>query len=368
MKQFTHTIVFGLFVLVCPQLSQAQQPSPQKCVIGVIAPLSGPLAEYGMAARNGIELAREQNKDRFANIEFLYEDSQWVPKTAVSAFNKLRSVDKVSLILNWGNPTSEAVAPLAERYRVPLIAMTLDPSIAIGKKFVVRSTNSARMFSERLAAHLKHAGYKKMGVVLSQNTYVQGLYDGLLKSIGPQQTLEVIDTFTSETHDFRTSIAKIRKGEYDAIGVFLISGQVSEFYRQLKNQRIAVPTFGTDFFESETEITFAAGGMEGAVYTHLGTTDAFRKDYEGRYGNNLQIAYAGNWYDMAMVLTTLCENNSMSGTPEEVMAALRGVGPIAGVGGTFEYRQTEKDGGYFHFPIYAKQITGPRSVILAKDQ
>ena len=45
--------------------------------IGISAPLSGPLSEYGVAAKNGFLLARKQHPNVFKNIEFLFEDNQY---------------------------------------------------------------------------------------------------------------------------------------------------------------------------------------------------------------------------------------------------------------------------------------------------
>ncbi len=117
------------------------------------------MAEYGLAARNGIELAEIQHPDLFTQTEFIYEDSQWDAKTSVSAFSNLSRIKKVSFVFNWGNPTTEAVAPLAEREKVPLIGMTLDSKVAIGKNCVIRSINPAAEFSKKLAEHLKAKGY-----------------------------------------------------------------------------------------------------------------------------------------------------------------------------------------------------------------
>jgi len=40
----------------------------EKLKVGVILPLTGPLAEYGMAARNGIELARKEYPELFHDL------------------------------------------------------------------------------------------------------------------------------------------------------------------------------------------------------------------------------------------------------------------------------------------------------------
>jgi len=351
-----------LVVLALPVSLSADDASKSTFKIGVIAPLSGPLAEYGVGAKNGIEMARRHRPESFKNIELIYEDSQWDARTAVSAFNKLRVVDRASLILNWGNPTTEAVASIAEQTRTPLIGMTLDPVPSIGKKFVIRSTNSADQFSARLVEYLKSAGYKNMGVVMAQNTYVEGLYEGIEKSLADDQKIEVVDRYNMDDQDFRSSIAKIRGRNYDAIGVFLISGQIHGFYRQMASQNLTVPTFGTDFFESKTEILMSQGGMNGAVYSHLGTSDSFREEYVELHGNDLQIAYAANWYDMAMLLGDVFTNLSKTASAEDIMTSLRESGVRQGVGGEFQYRETPEDGPHFQFPIKVKKIEGEEIV------
>lgn len=332
--------------------------------IGVIAPLSGALAEYGLAARNGIELARTEHSELFSNIDFIYEDSQWDAKTAVSAFNQLRDSQRVSLIYNWGNPTTEAVAPIAERSHVPLLGMTLDPRVARSAKYVIRSTNSAADFAAAMAEYLRKSGYKTIGVVLAENTYVEGLLDGLTNALGDTVTVHVVDRYNIQDQDFRASVTKIAAGKFDAVGVFLISGQVSTFYRQLIAQKVALPTFGTDFFESTTEIRLAKGGMNGAVYPHLGITDDFRRAYVTKFANDYQIAYAGNAYDMAITIGKLFHRDTSTPTAEEIMTRLQHVQGKTGVGGTFEYRDDPEAGPHFHFPVQLKKIVGEKIEIL----
>ncbi|WKZ56144.1 MAG: ABC transporter substrate-binding protein [Bdellovibrionota bacterium] len=335
--------------------------------VGVIAPLSGALAEYGLAARNGIELARTQNPQLFESVRFQYEDSQWDAKSAVSAFSRLTTSWEANIVFNWGNPTTEALAPVAEQRKVPLIGMTLDPRVARGKRYVVRSTNSSADFSAALASHLRARGYRKLGVVIVENTYVQGLFDGLKRALGDEIEIKEIDRYNLGDQDFRTSIAKIRADGYDAIGVFLITGQVSNFYRQLSAQGVALPSFGTDFFESSTEIRLAGGGMNHAVYPHLGITDSFRTSYVAAFGNDYQIAYAGNAYDMAVMLGQLFNKVVPPPNADQIMTRIRSVQNRNGIGGTFSFVDSEEDGPHFHFPVQVKQVSGESIQVLTLD-
>lgn len=350
--------------VVCSICDVSLAQIDNKFRVGTILPLTGGLAEYGVAAKNGIELAKEQQPALFTNVEFVYEDSQWDAKAAVSAFNKLVYTGNVSLVFNWGNPTTEALAPIAETRNVPLIGMTLDPSAARGKTRLIRSINPASDFSKRLAEYLKLKGYKNLGVVMAQNTYVQGLLDGLKANLAVDQRVTTIATFNLTDMDFRPAILKAKSQGYDAIGVFLISGQVSTFYRQFQQQHVTIPTFGTDFFESASEIKMANGAMEGAVYPHIGVTPSFESQYKAKYNNDYQIAYAGNAYDMAVLIGTLFGSAQTNWSPERILEELRSQrSSLNGVTGAFKYRHTDDGDSYFEFPVYLKIIEGSAFII-----
>jgi branched-chain amino acid transport system substrate-binding protein len=58
-------------------------------------------------------------------VEFVYYDDKSSPETAVRVYEKLITQDKVDLLLTpWGTTIHFAVAPLAERYRFPMVGST----------------------------------------------------------------------------------------------------------------------------------------------------------------------------------------------------------------------------------------------------
>ncbi len=58
-------------------------------------------------------------------VEFIFYDDKSAPDTAVRIYEKLITRDKVDLVLTpWGTTIHFAVAPLAERYRVPMVGST----------------------------------------------------------------------------------------------------------------------------------------------------------------------------------------------------------------------------------------------------
>ena len=58
-------------------------------------------------------------------VEFVYYDDKSSPQTAVKVYEKLITRDKVDLVLTpWGTTIHFAVAPLAEKYKMPMIGTT----------------------------------------------------------------------------------------------------------------------------------------------------------------------------------------------------------------------------------------------------
>lgn len=348
-------LLTALFVPLPPYtFAQAEKGgSPFKA--GIILPLSGPMAEYGVAFRNGVSMAIADYPTLFGGVTLLYQDSQYDAKTALSAFEKLRR-DHVSLVFVWGNAPSEAICPLSERYKVPTIASVDNPAVSLNKKYTIRSVNPSATLSRLLAGYLREKGFSKIGVVLTEISYLNLMLTGLRKELDPNQNIQVIDGYSPSDNDFRASVTKARSSNYDVIGVLLISGQISQFYRQAAEQKLTLPTFGADFFESTTEIAQAKGAMEGGVYAHFDVNDKFRRQYINKFGNDVQLAYAGNGYDMSVLIAKAAAKK-----PDDsngVMNVLRLKEPQQGVEGIFRYRETEEGGAYYEFPVFIKQIQG----------
>ncbi|MFZ0450811.1 MAG: amino acid ABC transporter substrate-binding protein [Desulfatiglandaceae bacterium] len=58
-------------------------------------------------------------------VEFVYYDDKSDPGTAVRVYEKLITQDKVDLVLSpWGTTIHFAVAPLAEKYKIPMVGTT----------------------------------------------------------------------------------------------------------------------------------------------------------------------------------------------------------------------------------------------------
>ncbi len=350
------------FIAFSQDVANAQPPvesAPLK--VGAILPLTGPVSEYGIAFQNGIDLARRDSEEISKNCSFIVEDSKYDSKTAVSAFQKLSTVDKAPVIYNWGGPPSEAIAPLADRNNIAVFVWSADPRVSEGRSQVIRFSNSGADYGETLAKYLRARGYHNLGIVKTENQYIQAILDGF-EAAAETLKIEVIDTYQPGDQDFRATVTKIKKKKFDAIGIFLLSGQVAQFANQLRSQAVQIPVFGTDFFESMTEVKQSHGALIGAVFANNEVVPAFRGAYIQRFKNDLQINHAANGYDFANFLCRELGAKVKSLSPLEIIKLAGNTSQFEGQQGPAVFTTSARGDKYFRFPVVMRRIESSRIV------
>lgn len=115
MKKLLLSLVLALGLL--PVWAQQQGISKDQILIGTIQDLSGPLAGYGKAVRNGMQLRidelNEQGSIHGRKLKLLTEDSGYDPKRAVLAAQKLVNQDKIFIMAGHiGTAQNNAAMPV----------------------------------------------------------------------------------------------------------------------------------------------------------------------------------------------------------------------------------------------------------------
>jgi branched-chain amino acid transport system substrate-binding protein len=320
------------------QIASAQSPTPFK--VGVILPLTGPVAEYGVATKNGFELARKEHPDLFSHVQFVYDDSQYDGKKALLSYQKLRNVDGISLLYLWGYGPSQAVTPVTERDRFPLIALSGDASISLGKKFTIRYAYQIATIAENLLTYMRAHNLKRIGILKVEIAYMDGLIEAMQSHLNAGEQIEVVDTFQAGDSDFKTAIAKLKLKKFDAVGVFLMSGQISQFYRQSAQLEFKPRTIGTDFFDSQKEVRDAEGHMEGAVFAAPFADAAFVARYVQQFGNDLQAAWAANGYDFALFIARVFGSSVRPIPADEIIRRLKSEDKELGEATRFKFNKS----------------------------
>lgn len=347
------------FVFVFFFTLQAHADEPFE--IGLVLPLTGPAADYGLAIRNSIELAQKDKPELFTNLRFHYQDAQYDPTTAITAMNKLIASDKVDLLVTWGLSFCKALAPIAESRKMPLIGICGDPKMGAGRHYALRFKNKNDEIMRAQAEYLNRQGVKRIGLLLADHPYLEEAMEALQRNLQPGQTLEIIDRLPSSEPDLRTNLLKLqnRRADFDAIGVLLYVGQISTFYRQAREMKIELNTFGSDFFESLSEVHASGGAMEGKVFASIKIKPDFIKRYKAAFHNESQLSFAAPAYEFAIVVGELFNAGGRKMSADEIMKSFSSVSFREGTAsGPYKYVNDPLTGQYFQFPVTMKKISG----------
>ena len=360
-KQRYITIRLYLFlVLAClsPSLAEAQFK------VGVSVPLSGPVATFGKAIQNGIALAQEDSATKATgSCSYLFEDNKYSATEAVSGFRRLTDSENVNLTYVFGGPTSEAIAPLADRSKSALITDMIDQALAEGRNYVVRYANRREEYTDVLVRHLQKQHVRTIRYLDVENHYIKNFTAGLSESAKGKIDLERAGTVNPDNVNLSEVVPLFLGKKFDALGVFLLPGQISSFLRKsgpFSGQKLIV---GTDFFESPEEALAANGAMNGAVYANMVVNGDFRDRYLRKFGNDAAIKFGAEGYDVATLLGELfCKSPGNTARGMDVIKTLMSASPREGMQGFTEFVETKKGDKYFRSPVRVLRIDADKFV------
>ena len=262
--------------------------------VGVIAGYTGVSGAYGQAYRRGIELA-----DVGAKATFVYEDDEFLPAKTVSAFRKLVVVDKVSVVLVGDSVTAQAIAPIAMKQKVQMLAWASTDGAFVHNPYGLRLWSSSKKEFSFIGEQLRKLGYKRLALFTSTHPYTTAW----AQALKGQFPASVWEDFSTNPDSFQSSIIKAKAGGFDAIGLCLGSGLNGRFAKQHRALRLDIPIFGCNFLESSADIQAAEGALDGVWFTAPKISGEFMNTYISRFGLSDHIVSAAVFHDAALLLT-----------------------------------------------------------------
>lgn len=209
---------------------QTTGTSTEPIVIGALLPLSGEGATYGLPAQRVLNIAMNDiNNSGGVNgrqIKLEFEDGGCGADMANKAINSLVSIKKVKVVIG-GFCSSETLtaAPVVEQNRVLLLSpASSSPKITTAGDFVFRNYPSDNAQGEALADYANSRGYKKVGMIVEEQPYTEGIADTFqtaFQRLNGTGTV-VIEKYTPDASDFRTQITKLQAANVD---VFFVDTQ-----------------------------------------------------------------------------------------------------------------------------------------------
>ena len=310
--------------------------------VGVILPLSGANAQFGINSRNGIELVAEEINAAGgikalggAKINLVVADSTSTPTTAATVAQRLITQNEVTAILGaFASSLTIAISEVTERRDIPLLTMSFaDQITGRGFKniFQVVATASAigkAQFDYTLA--IAGAAGQKLGkvAIMYEDTAYGTAQAGGLRAGAKAAGVEIVmdDAYPLGITDATPLINKLRGSGAQAVFPVSYLNDSLLIIRTMRQQRITMPAVGgaagyviPDFEKGLGEFAEGVLSIAPANYDYRPElTERFRKKY-GYFMVHEALEHA-----VCLDVLAQAIERAKSSKPEEVVKHLRG--------------------------------------------
>src|SRR5713101_6506097 len=265
--------MLGLVIAVFLTSPAGAQPA-DAIKIGVIQPLSGPVAASGNYVRMGAEIARDWINSRGGvlgrQVQLLIEDNKSDPKEAATAAEKLIVRDKVPVIMGaWGSSMTLAAMPKLEEYGVPMVVETSSAASITkrGNPWVFRISPPSEMEALGLERYVDKLGVKRADFLAVNTDWGRGsitAFGDMLKKKGP--SVGVAEYMDQAATDMSAQLTKIKGSGGDTLFLTTAVEQITLVLKQAQEQRVQRKIITTGGSSSPTQLIKQAGAAAEGTY------------------------------------------------------------------------------------------------------
>jgi ABC-type branched-subunit amino acid transport system substrate-binding protein len=318
--------------------------------VGMIVPLSGPLAFFGQDYMRAYELAVAKRPELANLLSVRWEDSAYNPRQAISAFNKLLLVDNADLIYSFGGPMLNALAPLAEARKVPFYASESEKGDCEGRKFCVLFRNERREWGEATWYALRKRGFKNLAIVKNQNQFMNSFVNGIIETKRTDESVSILIDAPPGTTDLRTEVLKLRDAKFDALGVYLLPDSHHGFINALRSIPKKPFLFGVEELLHPENNRGNEDLVEGALVIAPWVSPQYQDLFESKHGSSAGFFYTAAFYDfLNLVADTVKANSAARGL--NLISLMRFPGTRTGVSGEYFVKVSDTGVTSYSFPI-----------------
>lgn len=213
MKNKKILAILGLLILIIVFVSFVSlgDKNPNGIKIGVILPLSEEQAVIGEGIKNALELANNQLSKPY---KIIYEDDGFDPKKGVTAYLKLRNIDKVNVIINTSPTTADAIEPLIKESPI-LVFQIAEPSRSSDDTIFQIMPSASTLYTE--LGHVVSKYFSNVAFVYQDTGTFKNAVSRFSESFGVASSSSFVIRDKSDASRMATLIASNK--EYEAVSV-----------------------------------------------------------------------------------------------------------------------------------------------------
>jgi branched-chain amino acid transport system substrate-binding protein len=299
-----------LLIILFASVTSAEEPIKLGANLG----LSGNVARYGQWGTRGITLALEHiNHGKNTNsrkFSVIYEDNEGNPAKAVSAYQKLRNLDKIEFVFTFLSSVALTIAPLANRDHVVQIDFSATtPKYSSIDDYTFRTGIVATELASQAAKIIfEQFSVKEIGCLYIENDFGQGMYDVFKKQFAGN--IKITETFRAEDTDFKAQLLKLKASKVNSIWLVGHLNESGIILKQARELGIHAQ-FYSDIYSIEGPDFLTAAGKQanGLIYIapqfdinqQNSVTAEFAKKYQEKYSEEATL-FAAQAYDAVLAL------------------------------------------------------------------
>ena len=337
MKKFASKAVAVVMALVMVMgLASFAFAASDTIKVGVLAPLTGAVAQYGNAVNNGVMMYFEElNANGGINgkqVELVTYDEEGDPVKAVTGYNYLMDQGVVAIVGDVTTGPTKAVVAESQADLTPMITASAtaedvtcqlneDGSVAMVYENMFRSCFIDPFQGSKMAAFAK----EQMGAGTAAILYNTGSdYSvGLTKAFeatAAEQGLEVVavESYADGAVDFQSQLTNIA-AKPDVLFVPDYYSVIALVAQQAQSAGVKATMLGADGWDSVLGVVTDAALLEGAYYCSGYSTEDTREEvqtfvanFKAKYDTDPDM-FAAQGYDAAMIMAAAIEKAEASG-------------------------------------------------------
>ena len=344
--------------------------------VGLIGPITGPAANYGLSVEHGAELAaKEINEAEGAEyFELRYEDDEHDPEKSVNAYNTLW--DWGAQMIVGSVTTTPCIAVATEAYNDRMFLLTPSASsteVTEGKDNVFQicftDPSQGKLSAECISETA--LGTKIAVIYNNADAYSTGIYQ-TFEAEAKELGLEIVSvtTFTDDTTDFSVQVTSAKEAGADLVFLPMYYTPASMILKTADSMGYKPVFFGVDGMDGILNIEgFDTSLAEGVmVLTPFAGDSAnelaktFIANYEAAYGATPD-QFAADAYDAMYTLYAATKaagvtaDTSTEDACEMLVAAMKDL-KINGVTGMTGEMTWNENGEVNKAPIVVKIVNG----------
>ena len=330
--------------------------------IGLIAPLSGGLAEAGAAFRDAAKLALEDlHADRSFDYELVVEDDQLKSAQVNITAKKLIEIDKVDALISTWSYGGTVAAPIAEKARVPHFGVAWDPKVAAGSYNFIHLTPPS-VFLRHFLEEFDKRGLKTVSLVglnESGSIFAFDEFERLIQGKGIKLLSK--DSVNFGDQDFRSIILRLKTKRPEVLLLNLSTPEIDIFMKQLAEAHYAGEVTAITGFDIAENLS----QLEGRWYVSDSIVgDSFAARFNQKYGHT-RLYGVGNYYDIVSLLINRYERLGKAEpgkkpTSTEIIRSLSSLNGFSSIFGSAEI----DDAGIISYPAKLRKIKNGQRVTL----